>query len=71
MKIWQADFYHHPSSSSNERQWALLICDSNCDSEGNSPDQNTNQIIKPIYTTQCLSSDANADWLEQQILLAA
>ncbi|MGL5832230.1 MAG: Tab2/Atab2 family RNA-binding protein, partial [Waterburya sp.] len=67
MKIWQADFYHHPSSSGNERQWLLLICDS----EANSPTQNTNQIIKPIYTAQCSSPDANAEWLEQQILLAA
>lgn len=71
MKIWQADFYHHPSSSGTGRQWLLLICDSECDSKANSPAQNTNQIGKPIYTAQCLSPDANAEWLEQQILLAA
>lgn len=63
MNIWQADFYHHPSSSGNERQWQLVICDSKVN-------PNT-QIAKPIYTAQCLSQDANADWLEQQILLAA
>jgi hypothetical protein len=67
MKIWQADFYHHPPSLGNERQWVLLICDA----EENSPAQNANQIIKPIYTAQCSSLDANADWLEQQLLLAA
>ncbi|NJR47633.1 MAG: DUF1092 family protein [Hyellaceae cyanobacterium CSU_1_1] len=63
MNIWQADFYHHPSSSANERQWQLVICNSEVN-------PNT-QITKPIYTAQCLSQDANADWLEQQILLAA
>ncbi|PSB07173.1 hypothetical protein C7B62_20745 [Pleurocapsa sp. CCALA 161] len=63
MNIWQADFYHHPSSSGNERQWQLVICDSEVN-------LNT-QIVKPIYIAQCLSQDANADWLEQQILLAA
>jgi hypothetical protein len=63
MKIWQADFYHHPSSSANERQWELVICNSNIDLN-----IHTRQ---PIYTAQCLSVDAHADWLKQQILLAA
>jgi hypothetical protein len=62
MKIWQADFYYHPSSFGNERQWELIICNL---------DVPNIHITKPIYTAQCLSKDANADWLEQQILLAA
>lgn len=63
MKIWQADFYHHSSSSENERRWELVICTSNTDLNIH-PKQ-------PIYTAQCLSVDAHADWLKQQILLAA
>ena len=30
-----------------------------------------NHLIEPIYTAQCSSNDANAVWLEKQILLAA
>jgi hypothetical protein len=63
MKIWQADFYHHSSSSENERQWELVICSSNTDLNIHPR--------KPIYTAQCLSVDAHADWLKQQILQAA
>jgi hypothetical protein len=63
MNIWQADFYHHPSPSGNERQWELIICSSNIELNI--------QTIQLIYTGQCLSKDANVDWLEQQILLAA
>jgi hypothetical protein len=63
MKIWQADFYHHSSSSENERQWELVICSSNTDFNI--------RLKQPIYTAQCLSVDAHADWLKQQILQAA
>ena len=67
MNIWQADFYHHPSPSGNERQnerqWELVICSSKIELNI--------QTIQPIYTAQCLSKDANTNWLEQQILLAA
>lgn len=62
MNIWQADFYYHPLNTGQDRQWELVIC------EGIISDNN---LIKPIYTVQCSSANANASWLEQQILLAA
>lgn len=55
MKIWQADFYYHPPQLGKEKRWDLVVC-------------NTHNI-KPYYTAQCLSVNANADWLEEQILL--
>ena len=58
MTIWQADFYYHPTAT-QVKQWELVICsDSATD-------------MQPIYTAQCSAVDANADWLEQQIQLAA
>ncbi|MEM7758210.1 MAG: Tab2/Atab2 family RNA-binding protein [Cyanobacteria bacterium P01_A01_bin.40] len=63
MNIWQIDFYYHPSPSGNDKQWELVICDRSVVSPRQQP--------KPIYTAQCPASDANAAWLEQQILLAA
>ena len=62
MNIWQADFYYHPLKVGKDRQWELVIC------EGIILDNN---LVKPIYTAQCSSANANASWLEQQILLAA
>ena len=59
MNIWQADFYYHPSSES-DKQWLLVIC--------TSVNKNSHEI-KPIYTAECSSNNANAAWLEQQILL--
>jgi len=35
------------------------------------PKNFNNDIIEPIYTAQCSSTDANAAWLEQQLLFAA
>ena len=62
MNIWQADFYYLPSLPKQDRQWELTIC--------------TDSIIDPrqsglIHTARCSSKDANASWLEQQILEAA
>ena len=59
MNIWQADFYYH-SSLENDKQWLLVICTSA---------NNNSHEIKPIYTAECLSDNANAAWLEQQMLL--
>ena len=65
MNIWQADFYHLPSQpGEQQRQWELTICQSNTFPPGNHSE-------KLIYTAQCFSEDANAQWLEQQISLAA
>ncbi|MGL5943175.1 MAG: Tab2 family RNA-binding protein [Waterburya sp.] len=65
MNIWQADFYYLPSQPTNsEKQWELVICNANNINPDNYPKQ-------PIYTAQCSSKDANADWLEQQIIAAA
>lgn len=63
MSIWQADFYYHPSSSVSNKQWDLIICNSQLDPQ--------THIFEPIYTATCASDQANAVWLEQQILLAA
>ena len=63
MNIWQVDFYHHPTQSGHDRQWQLIICDSLTNSK--------TQTIKPIYTAQCSAVDANAVWLEKQVLIAA
>jgi RNA-binding protein Tab2/Atab2 len=67
MNRWQADFYHHPGLSGNgqqnERQWELVLWDADIQ-----PNTHTRSAI---YTAQCSSIDANADWLEQQFLLAA
>ena len=63
MNIWQADFYHFPFSS-QDKQWELVICKSNSVASDNHEEQ-------IIHTAQCSSADANADWLEKQILLAA
>ena len=59
MNIWQADFYYH-SSLENDKQWLLVIC--------TSPNNNSHEI-KPIYIAECSSDNANAAWLEQQMLL--
>jgi hypothetical protein len=65
MNIWQVDFYYLPSQLENpEKQWELIIC--------NAENLNSSSMIKqPIYTAKCSSKDANADWLEQQIKIAA
>jgi hypothetical protein len=63
MNKWQADFYHHPGLSGNERQWELVLCDADI--------QLNTHNIPAIYSAQCSSADANADWLEQQLLCAA
>lgn len=62
MNIWQADFYYHPLTIGNDRQWELVICDRAI---------LENQTINSIYTARCSSANANASWLEQQLLLAA
>jgi len=62
MTIWQADFYYHPTAT-EVKQWELVICDRYID-----PATHT---IKAIYIAQCSAVDANADWLAQQLQLAA
>ena len=65
MHIWQADFYHLPSQlGEQQRQWELIICESSAFSSDN-------YLEKLIYTAQCSSKDANAQWLEKQLLSAA
>jgi hypothetical protein len=65
MNIWQVDFYYFPSQLENsEKQWELIICNA----DNFNSDSSTEQ---PIYTAKCSSKDANADWLEQQIKIAA
>ncbi|MEL7409195.1 MAG: Tab2 family RNA-binding protein [Cyanobacteria bacterium J06558_2] len=62
MNIWQVDFYHHPTSFNQGSQWELIICDRSI---------HASQQPSPLHTAQCLASEANAAWLEQQILKAA
>ncbi|MEL6928138.1 MAG: Tab2/Atab2 family RNA-binding protein [Cyanobacteria bacterium J06600_6] len=62
MTIWQADFYYHPTATA-AKQWELAICDRAIDP--------ATQTIKAIYLAPCSAADANADWLEQQLRLAA
>ena len=58
MNIWQVDFYYHPSQIGEDKQWLLAICNR----------ATSNGLI---YKAECDSTEANAAWLEQQILLAA
>ena len=58
MTTWQADFYYHPTAT-EVKQWELVICSDSATE------------VQPIYIAQCSAVDANADWLEQQIQLAA
>ncbi len=52
MTIWQADFYKSSSSSPLETVWQLLISDS---------------LGHLIYENSCPQSQANSDWLTQQL----
>lgn len=61
MDIWQADFYYLPSAAT---QWELIICEIN-----NNNVENSNK--QPKHTAQCNAKDANAAWIEQQIIIAA
>lgn len=61
MNVWQADFYYHPLNTKSDRQWELVIYDR----------ASSNNQQELIYTARCSSTDANADWLERQILSAA
>ncbi len=64
MNTWQADFYYLPSLSvSQDRQWELVICQFDGVLSDNPQPK--------VNLAQCSSTDANASWLEQQILLAA
>lgn len=63
MNIWQADFYYFTLQPGNDKQWELVICDRAINSD--------THTVKPIYTAQCSSVDANISWLEQQLLIAA
>jgi hypothetical protein len=57
MKIWQVDFYHFPSPKSNDsKKWKLVICD---------------RDTTFTYNAECDSSQANVQWLEQQLISAA
>ena len=62
MTIWQADFYYHPTAIA-AKQWELIICDREIDP--------VTHTIKAIYVAPCIAENVNADWLEQQIRLAA
>ena len=62
MTIWQVDFYYHPTAT-EVKQWELVICDRNIDP--------VTHTIKAIYLAPCSAVDANADWLEKQLRLAA
>ena len=70
MNIWQVDFYHHEVQPSNNKQWELIICNAS----NNPQSDRTTELdhkIEPIYTVQCPPEQANAGWLEKQILIAA
>ena len=52
MRIWQADFYRRPLRNEAGILWELLICDS------------TRTFT---YAAQCPQSEANANWLVEQL----
>ncbi|MDJ0593292.1 MAG: Tab2/Atab2 family RNA-binding protein [Pleurocapsa sp. MO_226.B13] len=59
MSIWQADFYYLPSQPGEPKQWELVVCD-----RFNSTPE---KISYKVYSVQCHSEQANAQWLVQQI----
>lgn len=64
MSIWQVDFDHIPSQPKQQKNnWELVICESKITSSDN--------LELPIHTAQCTLADANSNWLEKQLLLAA
>lgn len=53
MKTWQIDFYRRPLKDESDRPlWELVICD---------------ESLERIYIEFCPQSDANSDWLAQQL----
>lgn len=64
MSIWQIDFDHIPLQPRQKKNhWELVICDSKINSSDN--------LGSPLHTAQCTLVDANSDWLEKQLILAA
>ena len=63
MNTWQVDFYYPPSQPGQDKQWELVICESNFNS--------LTKDGQPWFIAQCHSADANADWLTKQITTAA
>ncbi|MGF1587812.1 MAG: Tab2 family RNA-binding protein [Pleurocapsa sp.] len=67
MNTWQADFYYLLSlPESQDRQWELVICFD--EFNGVLLEKHLKSIV---YAAQCSTPEANAAWLERQILLAA
>ena len=58
MNTWQADFYYLPSQPGEKKLWELTICD-----HLNTTKEKTYQV----YSVQCYSEQANAQWLKEQI----
>jgi hypothetical protein len=53
MTIWQIDFYRRPLKDKSDRPlWELVIC---------------NESLEKIYIEFCPQSEANSDWLVQQL----
>lgn len=64
MSIWQVDFDHIPSQPrQSKNHWELVICESKINSSDN--------LTPLLHTAQCTLVDANSNWMEKQILLAA
>lgn len=64
MSIWQVDFDYIPSQSRQQKNhWELVICESKINSSDN--------FEPPLHTAQCSLADANSDWLEKQLQIAA
>ena len=59
MNIWQADFYYLPSQPGEKKLWELTVCEY----------LSTTQSKKThkVYSVQCDSEQANAEWLAEQI----
>ena len=57
MKIWQIDFYYFPWLNNKEsKKWKLLICD---------------RAGSLVYEAECWQTQANAEWLIEQLRQAA
>ena len=59
MNVWQADFYYLPSQPGTVKLWELVICE--CF------DSTQEKIKYKVYSVQCESNQANAQWLAAQI----
>ena len=59
MNTWQADFYYFPSQQGEEKIWELIICEYF--------DATKAKRQYKVYSVQCESNQANAQWLTEQI----